>query len=311
VTYIKGEQRMKIGCHVSNNGSSMLYGAVLEALSYDATAFMIYTGAPQNTFRKKVNEMQIDEMKQVMLDKGLSFYDVVVHAPYIVNLAQPDPEKRQFAVDFLTNEVKITAAIGAKSMVLHPGAHVGGGIEQGITLIAEGINKIIANTKGLDVVIALETMAGKGTEVGSRFEEIKAIIDLIEDQSRIGVCMDSCHINDAGYDIVNHYEDVLQEFNQIVGFDKLRVIHVNDSKNILGARKDRHENIGFGTLGFDTVVQFFYDSRFNHIPKILETPYVDGDNGQSYPPYYHEIKMIKEKQFDPTILEKIKDQNRL
>jgi deoxyribonuclease-4 len=301
---------MKIGCHVSNNGSSMLHGAVLEALSYDANAFMIYTGAPQNTFRKKVSEMQIEEMKAVMQERGLSFYDVIVHAPYIVNLAQPDPEKRQFAVDFLTSEVKLTAAIGAKSMVLHPGAHVGGGIEQGIALIAEGINKIISNTKGLDVVIALETMAGKGTEVGSKFEEIKAIIDLITDQSRIGVCMDSCHINDAGYDIVNHYEDVMNEFNQVIGFDKLKVIHVNDSKNILGAKKDRHENIGFGTLGFDTVIRFFYDERFTHLPKILETPYVDGENEESFPPYFHEIKMIKENRFNPDIITDIKSSNR-
>jgi deoxyribonuclease-4 len=284
----------------------MLHGAVLEALSYEANAFMFYTGAPQNTFRKKIDEMQIDAMQEELVKHNISLYDVVVHAPYIVNLAQPDPEKREFAVRFLTNEVKITAAIGAKSMVLHPGAHVGGGIDVGIALIAEGINKIIENTKGLDVVIALETMAGKGTEVGSRFEEIKAIIDKVDDQSRIGVCMDSCHINDAGYDIVNQYESVMNEFEQIVGFDKLRVLHINDSKNPLGARKDRHENIGFGTLGFETLMQFFNDTRFTNIPKILETPYVDIDEKESVPPYYHEIKMIKSGVFNPELLTEIK-----
>lgn len=301
---------MKIGCHVSNNGTSMLHGAVLEALSYDANAFMIYTGAPQNTFRKKIEEMQIEAMKEELKTNGISFHDVVVHAPYIVNLAQPDPEKRDFAVRFLTNEVKITASIGAKSMVLHPGAHVGGGIDSGVELIAEGINKIIENTKDLDVVIALETMAGKGTEVGSRFEEIKAIIDRIQDQSRIGVCMDSCHINDAGYDIIHSYQEVMNEFNNIVGFDKLRVLHINDSKNPMGARKDRHENIGYGTLGFETLMQFFNDPRFESIPKILETPYVDDENGASYPPYYHEIKMIKHGVFNPELINQVKQGNK-
>lgn len=301
---------MKIGCHVSNNGTSMLHGAVLEALSYDANAFMIYTGAPQNTFRKKIEEMQIEAMRQELKANGISFHDVVVHAPYIVNLAQPDPEKRDFAVRFLTNEVKITAAIGAKSMVLHPGAHVGGGIDSGVELIAEGINKIIENTKELDVVIALETMAGKGTEVGSRFEEIKAIIDRVQDQSRIGVCMDSCHINDAGYDIIHSYQEVMNEFDNIVGFDKLRVLHINDSKNPMGARKDRHENIGYGTLGFETLMQFFNDPRFESIPKILETPYVDDENGTSYPPYYHEIKMIKQGVFNPELINQVKQGNK-
>ena len=297
---------MKIGSHVSNNGLSMLYGSVQEAISYGANAFMIYTGAPQNTFRKKIEEMQIEKMHKAMKEHGMLLEDVVVHAPYIVNLAQPDPVKRQFTIDFLTNEVKITTAIGAKSIVLHPGAHVGGGIEQGIILIAEGINKIIENTKGSDVVIALETMAGKGTEVGSRFEEIRAIMDLIKDQSRVSVCMDSCHINDAGYDIVNNYEGVLAEFDRIIGINRLRVIHVNDSKNELGARKDRHENLGFGKLGFETVIKFFYDERFASVPKILETPYVDDKEGtNSYPPYKHEIKMIKEQLFNKNILEDI------
>jgi len=286
----------------------MLFGSVQEAISYGANAFMIYTGAPQNTFRKKTEDMQIERMHEVMKENGLSLEDVIVHAPYIVNLAQPDPLKRQFAVDFLTNEVKITTAIGAKTIVLHPGAHVGGGIDQGIRLIAEGINKILENTKGSPVIIALETMAGKGTEVGSRFEEIRTLIDLCEDSSRIGVCLDTCHINDAGYDIVTRYDEVMAEFDAIIGFDRLKVIHVNDSKNDLGARKDRHANLGFGKLGFETLIRFFYDPRFEAIPKILETPYVEDltNPTEEYPPYLHEIRMIKQKMFNPNILDEIR-----
>lgn len=298
---------MLLGSHVSNNGTKMLLGSVEEAVSYGANCFMIYTGAPQNTFRKNVNQMNIEKMRIALKEANIQLEYVIVHCPYIVNLAQQDPDKFSFAVDFLTKEVNMTNAIGSKIMVLHPGAHVGSGTEAGLKRISEGINRIIANTPNSDVVIAIETMAGKGTECGKSFEEVKTIINQIEDKSRIGVCLDTCHINDAGYDLVNKYDDVMNEFNTIIGFEYLKVIHVNDSKNPLASHKDRHENFGFGTLGFDTLIKVIYDERFTNIPKILETPYVSSpkSNDLVYPPYKHEIAMIKSKVFDENLKEKI------
>lgn len=294
-----------IGSHVSMSGDSMYLGSVLEAYSYGANAFMVYTGAPQNTIRKSLDRLKINEAIEKMEELGLSFDNVVVHAPYIINLANPDPEKRAFAVSFLTEEVKRTAAMQVKQMVLHPGSAVGKDREAAVEWIGEGLNQIFENTKGLNVKIALETMAGKGNEVGKTFEELKAIIDLVEDKNRVSVCFDTCHVNDAGYDVKNNFQEVIKQFDQIVGINYISVFHMNDSKNVMGAAKDRHENFGFGTIGFDPLLNIIYDERFKNIPKILETPYV-----MKKPPYKEEIEMIKEKQFNPdliTILEN-KDQ---
>ena len=292
---------LNIGSHVSMSGDDMYLGSVKEALSYDATAFMIYTGAPQNTIRKKLSELKINEAKALMASSGLSFDNVVVHAPYIINLANPDPEKRAFAISFLTEEVKRTDAMHVSQIVLHPGSAVGKDREEAIRWIAEGINQVISHTKGSHVKIALETMAGKGNEVGKTFEELKAIIDLILDQSRISVCFDTCHTHDAGYDVKENFDDVIQHFDQVVGKSYISVFHINDSKNPMGASKDRHENIGFGYLGFDALLKIIYHLDFTHIPKILETPYVDDK-----PPYLEEIKMIKTKMFDENLVESIK-----
>ena len=302
---------MKIGSHVSNNGFKMLEGSVLEAISYNANCFMVYMGAPQNTFRKNVSDMHIDQMQALLKEHNINIEDVIVHAPYIVNLAQSDDEKHQYAVDFLTKEVNIISHVGAKYMVLHPGAHMKNGSEYGVRRIAEGINKIIANTKGLDVVITLETMAGKGTECGRTFEEIRGIIDLVNDKSRMAVCLDTCHISDAGYDIINNYEQVIEEFDRVIGLEYLKVIHLNDSKNDAGAHKDRHENIGFGHLGFKTIMQFVNDPRFKDIPKILETPYIPSEIKKdiSFPPYAYEIAMIKSNVFDEKLKEIILSEN--
>ena len=298
---------MKIGSHVGNNGTLMLEGSIKEALSYDANCFMVYMGAPQNTFRKKSSEMKIPEMRQKLMENHIDINDVIVHAPYIVNLGQQDPEKHDYAVRFLTEEVKLISATGAKLMVLHPGAHVGAGSQKGIERIILGINMILANTPNSDVIICLETMAGKGTECGRTFEEIKMIIDGVFNKSRIAVCLDTCHIHDAGYDIVNNYEQVISEFDKVIGLDYLKVIHVNDSKNIFSSHKDRHENIGFGNLGFDTVMKFFNDPRFTNIPKILETPYIPSTYSKdvSYAPYFYEIEMIKSGIFNPNLKEEI------
>lgn len=292
---------IKIGSHVSMSGDLMYLGSIEEALSYEANALMIYTGAPQNTIRKKISDLRIKEAVKLMEEKGLSFDDVIVHAPYIINLANPDPTKRAFAIEFLTEEVKRSHAMHAKQIVLHPGSAVGGDRNQAVIWIAEGVNQVIENTPGIPVKIALETMAGKGNEVGKTFEELSSIIDLIKDQNRVSVCFDTCHTHDAGYDVKENFDQVIQKFDEIVGKHKISVFHVNDSKNDKGAAKDRHENFGFGFIGFDALINVIYHPDFENIPKILETPYVD-DN----PPYKEEIEMIRLKTFDPNLIEKIK-----
>ncbi|HAX03446.1 MAG: deoxyribonuclease IV [Tenericutes bacterium GWC2_34_14] len=292
---------IKIGSHVSMSGDKMYLASIEEALSYEANALMIYTGAPQNTIRKKIEDLNIENAIILMEEKGLSFDDVIVHAPYIINLANPDPVKRGFAIDFLSEEVRRTNAMHVKQIVLHPGSAVAGDREQAVKWIAEGVNEVISRTKGLPVKIALETMAGKGNEVGKTFEELRAIIDLIDDKSRVSVCFDTCHTHDAGYDVKEDFDGVMKHFDHVVGKDKISVFHVNDSKNIKGAAKDRHENFGFGFLGFDALIKVIYHPDFLSIPKILETPYVD-DN----PPYKEEIKMIRLKTFDSELVEKLK-----
>lgn len=292
---------IKIGSHVSMSGDLMYLGSVEEALSYEANAFMVYTGAPQNTIRKKIEDLKIKEAVKLMNEKGLSFDDVIVHAPYIINLANPDPTKREFAIEFLTEEVKRTSHMHVKQIVLHPGSAVGGDREQAIKWIAEGVNQVIENTPNIPVKIALETMAGKGNEVGKSFEELKAIIDLIHDQSRVSVCFDTCHTHDAGYDIKDDFDGVIKHFDEVVGKSKISVFHVNDTKNVKGAAKDRHENFGFGYLGFDALMRVVYHKDFLDIPKILETPYIE-----QKPPYKEEIAMIRSKTFDPDLVEKIK-----
>jgi deoxyribonuclease-4 len=269
---------------------------------------MIYTGAPQNTRRKPVEKMRIDDAKERMRDVGFDQDNIIVHAPYIVNLANPAQEKRDFAIEFLIEEVKRTGALGSKTIVLHPGAHLKQGPEKGASLIAEGVNKILEATKGSPVRIALEGMAGKGTEVGKNFEELAMMIEQIDDAERIGVCLDTCHLHEAGYDIVNDLDGVIEEFDRIVGLDKLLVWHVNDSKNTRGAHKDRHANIGFGGIGFDAIMNVMYHEKFEHLVKILETPYVrDGNGKKKYPPYKHEIAMIRDKTFNPDLLEEIRE----
>ena len=233
-----------------------------------------------------------------MKEIGLDYSKVVVHAPYIVNLANDDEVKFNFAVQFLKEELKRCAKLGIKKVVLHPGSHVGLGIDKGIENIAKGLNLVLGEE---DVTILLETMAGKGSEVGSKLEEIRRIIDLVEDKKHIGVCIDTCHLSDAGYDI-SKFDEFLDEFDKIIGIEKIGCVHVNDSKNEMGSHKDRHENIGFGKIGFETLLKVIYNERLENVPKILETPYVD----KEYPPYKYEIEMIRNKEFDSTLINKIK-----
>ncbi|MCK9166635.1 MAG: deoxyribonuclease IV [Acholeplasmatales bacterium] len=291
---------MILGSHVKMSGKKMMLGSVEEALSYGANTFMIYTGAPQNTRRRKIEELNIPEALELMKAHDIDVKNIVIHAPYIMNLANPSLEKRQFAIDFLTSEIERSAAMEATQIVLHPGSAVGLDREEAIRWIGEGLNKVIANTKDLKVKIALETMAGKGNEVGRTFEELKAIIDLVADKTRVSVCFDTCHTHDSGYDIKENFKGVLEEFDKVVGKKYLSVFHINDSKNIKGARKDRHENLGFGEIGFKALVDIIYDEEFKAIPKILETPYI-GDN----PPYKEEIEMIKNRRFESDLKTKL------
>ena len=290
-----------IGSHVGFKKDSQLLGSVREALSYGANTFMFYTGAPQNTSRYPIMDGLTLEAMALMKEHDFDYSKVVVHAPYIINLANDkDPEKFKFSVRFLQEELERCELLGIKSIVLHPGSHVGLGVDAAISNIAKGLNMILGTH---DVTILLETMAGKGTEVGSSLEEIKRIIDLVDDKEHIGVCLDTCHLNDAGYDM-SKFDDFLDRFDSLIGLDKLGCVHVNDSKNVLGAHKDRHENIGFGTIGFDNLISVIYNNRLENIPKILETPYVD----REFAPYRYEIEMIRNKKFDSELIEKIREQ---
>ena len=293
---------VKLGSHVSMSGKKMLLGSSEEAASYGANTFMIYTGAPQNTRRKPIEELNIDNGLSHMDEHGID--DIIVHAPYIINIANTvKPETFELGVRFLKNEIERTAALGAKQIVLHPGAHVGAGADKGIERIIEGLNEVLE--KDQTVQIALETMAGKGTEIGRSFDELAKIIDGVTHNEHLSVCFDTCHTHDAGYAVSEDVEGVLNEFDQIVGLDRIKVVHVNDSKNERGAQKDRHENIGFGHIGFDALHEVIYHDTFKNIPKILETPYVGEDKKNRKPPYKFEIEMIKQGKFDDNLLTKI------
>lgn len=295
---------MKIGSHVGMSGKEMMLGSVKEALSYGANTFMLYTGAPQNTRRKDVSELCINEAQALMKENGID--EFVVHAPYIINLANcVKPETYQIAVEFLEVELQRTEAMGSKTLVLHPGSHVGEGVEAGVAQIIKGINSVL--TKDTNVHIALETMAGKGSEIGRSFEELAMIYDGVVYNDKLRVCFDTCHTSDAGYDIIHDYDGVMEQFDRIIGKDQIAVFHINDSKNEPGAGKDRHENFGFGHIGFDALMQVIKDENFADVPKILETPYVKdlGNAKKSYPPYAYEIAMIRKGVFDPDMIEKI------
>jgi len=280
----------------------MLLGASEEAASYGANTFMIYTGAPQNTRRRPIEELNIKKGKAHMDEHQIS--NIVVHAPYIINIANTKKaETFELGVRFLRSEIDRTAAIGAKQIVLHPGAHVGAGVDQGIKKIIEGLNEVLV--KDEYVQIALETMAGKGTEIGRSFDELAKIIDGVTHNEKLSVCLDTCHIHDAGYHVADDFDGILNEFDKIIGLDRLKVIHINDSKNERGSHKDRHENIGFGYIGFQALHDIVHHPQLQDLPKILETPYVGESKNHKKPPYKYEIAMIKNGIFDESLKEKI------
>lgn len=291
-----------IGSHVGFKKDTQLLGSLKEALSYGANTFMFYTGAPQNTSRSNIQDGLTIQALSMMRDNGIDFSKIVVHAPYIINLCNEN--NFEFSVNFLTEEVLRVQQLGVKYLVLHPGSHVGLGVEQGIDNIIKGLNYVFENVRdSSDVIILLETMAGKGSEIGRNIDEIKNIIDGINDKKHVGVCLDTCHLNDSGYDMSN-FDNYLDLFDKEIGIEKIGCIHINDSKNEINSHKDRHENIGFGTIGFDNLINIIYNKRIENIPKILETPYVD----KKYAPYKYEIEMIKNKFFDKDLIDKIKKQ---
>lgn len=296
---------MLLGSHVSMSGKKMLLGSAEEAASYGSSTFMIYTGAPQNTRRKPIEEMNIDAGQAYMKEHGLS--DIVVHAPYIINLGNTIKlENFGFATAFLRQEIERAQALGATQITLHPGAHVGAGVDAGLKQIIKGLDEVL--WKEQIPQIALETMAGKGTELGRTFEELATIIEGVSLNEKLSVTMDTCHINDAGYNVKDDFDGVLEAFDKIIGLDRLKVVHVNDSKNPMGSHKDRHANIGFGTIGFEALNKVVHHEKLKKLPKILETPYVGADKKTSKAPYGYEIAMLKSQKFDPDLLEKIETQ---
>lgn len=288
-----------IGSHVSFSRDKQLLGSVLEALSYKANAFMLYTGAPQNTKRIEIENEYTKEALKLMKENNIDISNVVVHAPYIINLANGN--NMEFNINFLKEEIKRTNELGITNIVLHPGSHVGMGVEVGIKNIVEALNSVI--TSDMKQVICLETMAGKGSEIGSNFKELKQIIDGVKNKDKIGVCLDTCHTSDSGYELEN-FNSILDEFDKIIGLDKLKVLHINDSKNSKGAKKDRHENIGLGYIGFEVLNKIVHHEKLVNIPKILETPYVS-DGSSKYPPYLFEIKMFREGKYNSNLINDI------
>ena len=282
----------KLGSHVGMSGKEMMLGSVQEALSYNADTFMLYTGAPQNTKRKDISELNIESAWECMRAHGIE--DFAVHAPYIINLANTvNPATYEIAVEFLALELDRTVAMGSHILILHPGAHVGAGVDAGIDRIAQGINEVLA--KDTDCFITLETMAGKGSEIGRSFEELAAIYDKVTYNDKLRVCMDTCHLNDAGYDIVHDFDGVIDRFDHLIGKEQIALFHINDSKNERGAGKDRHANIGEGTIGTDALRYIVHHPDFMHLPKILETPYIPSPDNpdKTVPPYKEEIAMLR------------------
>lgn len=295
---------MKLGSHVGMSGKEMLLGSAKEAVSYGADTFMFYTGAPQNTRRKSISELNIDAAWDYLSQHQIE--EIIVHAPYIINLGNSvKPETFELAVQFLQLEIERTAACKSQTLILHPGSHVGAGTEAGIAQIIKGLNEVL--TADTPCNIALETMAGKGSEIGRSFEELAQIYDGVIHSDKLRVCFDTCHTSDSGYDIIHDFDGVIEKFDRLIGKDQIAVFHVNDSKNPSGAAKDRHANIGFGEIGFDTLSYIVHHPDFTDVPKILETPYIPSPTKEkkSYAPYKYEMEMLRRQTFYPDLADQI------
>lgn len=283
---------IKLGSHVGMAGKDMFLASVKEAESYGANVLMLYTGAPQNTRRKEIKDLNIEKGWEYAAQAGIN--EIVVHAPYIINLANTvKPETFTLAVEFLEKEIIRTAAMRSKILVLHPGSCLDAGVDAGTAQIVKGLNQVLDQNED-DVFIALETMAGKGSEIGRSFEELARIYEGVHKKERLRVCFDTCHVNDAGYDLSNDYEGVFQHFDEVLGLEQIAVFHINDSMNPCGTHKDRHANIGKGYLGEEVLKKLVHDPRFEEIPKILETPWLceEGSDKKTIPPYKEEIRQL-------------------
>lgn len=294
---VKEVDNMIIGSHVSFAKDGLL-GSVNEALSYNANTFMFYTGAPQNTIRKPIDINNTNKAWQLMNDNNIDINNIICHAPYIINLANKlKLEQWKFSISFLKEEINRCTTLGIKYIVIHPGSAVGLPVEEALSNISEALNEVIE--ENTNVMILLETMAGKGTECGRNIEELKRIIDNVIYQDKLGICLDTCHLNDSGIDL-NNFDNYLEDFDKIIGLDKIKCIHINDSLNPINSHKDRHANIGFGTIGFDNLIKVIYNEKLVNIPKILETPYIE-----DHAPYKAEIEEIKEKVFNSHLKEDV------
>lgn len=298
---------LKLGSHVGMSGKEMFLGSVKEAVSYGANTFMVYTGAPQNTRRKEISELNIDAGLALAGENGIN--EFIIHAPYIINLGNTEKaETFELAVEFLAKEIERSVAMHASTIVLHPGSHVGAGEAAGIAQVIKGLNEVL--TKEMPITVALETMAGKGSEIGKNFEELAAIYDGVVCNDKLRVCFDTCHTHDAGYDIIHDFDGVIDKFDRVLGKKQIAVFHINDSKNIQGAAKDRHENIGFGEIGFDALNYIVHHKDFTEVPKILESPYVtvsDDVTQKTLPPYRQEIRMLREGKFHADLIAEIRE----
>ena len=283
---------IKLGSHVGMAGKDMFLASVKEAERYGANVLMLYTGAPQNTRRKEIKDLNIEKGWEYAAQAGIN--EIVVHAPYIINLANTvKPETFTLAVEFLEKEIIRTAAMRSKILVLHPGSCLDAGVDAGTAQIVKGLNQVLDQNED-DVFIALETMAGKGSEIGRSFEELARIYEGVHKKERLRVCFDTCHVNDAGYDLSHDYEGVFQHFDEVLGLGQIAVFHINDSMNPCGTHKDRHANIGKGYLGEEVLKKLVHDPRFEEIPKILETPWLceEDSDKKTIPPYKEEIRQL-------------------
>lgn len=281
-----------LGSHVGMSGKEMFLGSVKEALSYGANTFMVYTGAPQNSKRKPLEELRIDEAKALMQENGIDRF--IVHAPYIINLANSVNETTfNLGVETLVSELDRAHAMGSDLLVLHPGSSVGCEAEVGIAKVIEGLDKAFKATE--NGLVVLENMAGKGSEVGKTIDELKAVFDGVADNSRLRICLDTCHLNDAGYDVVNNFDAIIKEIEDKIGPGKIACAHINDSLNPLGAHKDRHANIGEGHIGLEALKYIVHHPALDNLPLCLETPYIKNpDNPKdSKAPYKEEILLLK------------------
>ena len=272
---------LNIGCHLST--SKGYYNMGKEALSIGANTFQFFSRNPRGGKAKAMNTQDAESL--TVLARENNFAMLMAHAPYTLNACSPDPKTRKFAVQALREDLQTLEYLPAGYYVFHPGSHVGQGAEIGIELIAAMLNAVISVSQKTTVL--LETMSGKGSEIGRNFEELRSIIELVEVKEKIGVCLDTCHVFDAGYDIVNDLDGVLKEFDKIIGLDLLKAVHCNDSLNILGSHKDRHAGIGKGKIGLDAMKRIINHSVFRDLPFYLETP-------NDLTGYAEEIKILKE-----------------